>query len=238
MSNPTPALAHLLPPTFKQTVSQWLAEDTPSFDVGGYVVGESEQVAILYAKAKGVLAGVPFFDEVFRQVDCRARKLNLLKEKHGWKGMIAGTRKTTPGFRLVEKYAMLVGGIDTHRMDLSSMIMLKDNHIWATGSITQAVQNARKAGGFSIKIEVECQSEEEANEAIAAGADIVMLDNFDGAKLHVAAKNLRNKWEGGVVTSTGRRTFLVEGSGGLTEENVVDYFSPGGYTCNLIWGRE
>jgi len=89
-----------------------------------------------------------------------------LKEKHGWKGLVAGTRKTTPGFRLVEKYAMLVGGVDTHRMDLSSMIMLKDNHIWSQGSITNAVKKAKEVGGFSLKIEVEVRSEEEAHEAI------------------------------------------------------------------------
>ena len=63
----------------------------------------------------------------------QAHRLRLLKDKNGFKGVIAGTRKTTPGFRLVEKYGMLVGGADTHRMDLSSMIMLKDNHVWSTG---------------------------------------------------------------------------------------------------------
>ena len=63
------------------------------------------------------------------------------------------------GFRIVEKYAALVGGADTHRHDLSSMIMLKDNHIWSRGSITNAVKEARSVGGFSLKIEVECGSE-------------------------------------------------------------------------------
>ena len=59
-----------------------------------------------------------------------------LVRKSGYKGILAGTRKTTPGFRIVEKYGMLVGGIDQHRYDLSSMIMLKDNHIWSKGVIT------------------------------------------------------------------------------------------------------
>jgi nicotinate-nucleotide pyrophosphorylase (carboxylating) len=59
--------------------------------------------------------------------------LQLVRE-NGYKGILAGTRKTTPGFRIVEKYAMLVGGIDAHRIDLSSMIMLKDNHIWSKGA--------------------------------------------------------------------------------------------------------
>lgn len=66
----------------------------------------------------------------------QAHRLRLLKEKTGFKGVIAGTRKTTPGFRMVEKYGMLVGGADTHRMDLSSMIMLKDNHVWSTGTVS------------------------------------------------------------------------------------------------------
>ncbi|KAJ3208540.1 hypothetical protein HDU67_006686 [Dinochytrium kinnereticum] len=274
--------AHLLPSTFSSLVSTWLAEDVPSFDYGGFVVGETDQVAILYGKAKGVLAGVPFFDEVFRQVNCRvewvlsegtefdpaadggkkevarvygkarnillgerpalnmlarasgiatrARKLKKIQDEAKWKGVIAGTRKTTPvcgvladvgipGFRLVEKYAMLVGGIDTHRVDLSSMIMLKDNHIWASGSITKAVQAARKVGGFALKIEVECRSEAEADEAIAAGADIVMLDNFEGAGFVAASTQLKDRWRG-------KKEFLVEGSGGLTEDNVRDYFGP------------
>ncbi|KAI9330151.1 Quinolinate phosphoribosyl transferase [Zopfochytrium polystomum] len=272
MSNPTPNLAHLLPSTVSAVVTSWLAEDVPGFDYGGFVVGEAEQVAVLYGKAKGVLAGVPFFDEVFRQVGCtvtwhqaegsvvdpstsangrvavatvrgkarhlllgerpalnmlarasgiatRARKLRELKDRAGWKGVIAATRKTTPGFRLVEKYAMLVGGVDTHRMDLSSMIMLKDNHIWSTGSITSAVAAARSAGGFALKIEVECRNEAEADEAIAAGADVVMLDNFDGAGIRAAAAALRERWRG-------KREFLIEGSGGLTEENVEAYFCP------------
>ena len=64
----------------------------------------------------------------------RSRRFRDAARATGWKGVIAGTRKTTPGFRLVEKYGMLVGGIDPHRHDLSSMVMLKDNHIWATGT--------------------------------------------------------------------------------------------------------
>ncbi|KAJ3349956.1 Cullin-3 [Entophlyctis luteolus] len=262
--------ALLNPVQVQESVALWLKEDTPSFDVGGYVVGRDQQVAVLYCKGKGVLAGVPFFNEVFRQVgDCRiewlfeegveldpskshrievarvygparnllqaerpalnmlarasgiasrCRRLNELKNKAAWHGVIAGTRKTTPGFRLVEKYAMLVGGIDTHRIDLSSMIMLKDNHIWATGSISGAVAKARSAGGFSVKIEVECQNESEADEAIGAGADVVMLDNFNGPSLSIAAKSIKERW-------AGKSKFLIEGSGGLTEENVGDYFS-------------
>jgi nicotinate-nucleotide pyrophosphorylase (carboxylating) len=149
----------------------------------------------------------------------RARQLRHIKEKQNWKGVIAATRKTTPGFRIVEKYASLVGGVDQHRMDLSSMIMLKDNHIWARGSITKAVKEARSVGGFALKIEVECGNQQEAEEAIEAGADVVMLDNFDGAGIHVCAQTLKQKYQG-------RYSFLIEGSGGLTPENVTGYMSP------------
>ena len=77
-----------------------------------------------------------------------------IAKAYNWDGYIAGTRKTTPGFRIVEKYALVVGGISTHRHDLSQMVMLKDNHVWSTGSITAAVKKARSAAGFSSKIEV------------------------------------------------------------------------------------
>jgi len=68
-----------------------------------------------------------------------SRRLRQLADDHQWCGEVAGTRKTTPGFRLVEKYSLLVGGMSSHRHDLSSMVMLKDNHIWSAGSITQVV---------------------------------------------------------------------------------------------------
>lgn len=67
----------------------------------------------------------------------RCARLQAMAEAAGWRGKVAGTRKTTPGFRLVEKYAMLVGGASMHRQDLSGMVMLKDNHVWASGSITE-----------------------------------------------------------------------------------------------------
>ncbi|KAG7369024.1 nicotinate-nucleotide pyrophosphorylase [Nitzschia inconspicua] len=150
----------------------------------------------------------------------------------GWNGYVAGTRKTTPGFRVVEKYGLLVGGAATHRLDLSQMVMLKDNHIWACGSITKAVELARTAAGFSQKIEVECQNLDEALEAAAAGADIVMLDNFGPQQLRKDAAIFKEKYP----------QVLVEASGGITTETMpqylcdhVDVISQGkltqGYSC-------
>ena len=116
---------------------------------------------------------------------------------------------------------MLVGGCDPHRLDLSAMTMLKDNHVKAAGSITRAVKAAQAAGGFAIKVEVECQTEKEADEAIEVGADVVMLDNFTGEGVKSAARSLKEKWNG-------QRKFLIEVSGGLTEANVA------GFVCNDV----
>ncbi|GAA6033994.1 hypothetical protein JCM8097_000639 [Rhodosporidiobolus ruineniae] len=279
---PTPPLgtyAHLLPPSWKIVIPTWLAEDTPSFDYGGFVVGEQEETATLWGKSEGVLAGVPFVDEIFAHLGCRvewhlpegspvlpsasnpkikvatvrgparclllgervalntmarcsgiawkSRRVLLKARALGWNGIIAGTRKTTPGFRLVEKYGMLVGGVDPHRYDLSSMVMLKDNHVWSKGSITQAVHAARSTAGFALRIHVECQSLSEAREAIAAGADIVMLDNFTPAGIQEAAAALREDWVKATGAKEGEvsaaKRALVEVSGGLTEENMEEH---------------
>jgi len=238
-----PTYQHLLPPNWASIIPSWLQEDAPSFDYGGYVVGDDCRVATLSGKSPGVLAGAPFFEEIFRQLGCtvewniaegesfsgiprnaiatvtgparrllmgertalnllarcsgiayRARHIQELKFKHGFKGVIAATRKTTPGFRLVEKYGVIVGGCDTHRQDLSSMVMLKDNHIWSKGSITSAVTAARDVCGFSLKIEVECRTEQEADEAVHAGADVIMLDNFEAGRLREMLRRKRGPW--------------------------------------------
>lgn len=145
-----------------------------------------------------------------------ARNLSQLARKAGWHGRVAGTRKTTPGFRLVEKYALLVGGMDTHRYDLSSMIMLKDNHIWSCdGDIGKAVKTARAACGFSTKIEVECRSVLEAMEAAESGADVVMLDNFTPEALHPAAAEVKHAYP----------HVLVDASGGVTIDTLPAYLS-------------
>lgn len=161
-----------------------------------------------------------------------ARELAEEVKKLSWQGQVAGTRKTTPGFRMVEKYALLVGGISTHRYDLSQMIMLKDNHIWAAGGVTEAVCKARRAGGFSIKIEVECRSISEARAAASAGAEVVMLDNFEPQALEKAVSVLKAE----------SPHLVLEASGGIKKETLQQYCLAGvdvvslskttqGYSC-------
>ncbi|CAE7350373.1 qprt [Symbiodinium natans] len=147
----------------------------------------------------------------------QTNRLVAIKQEHGWHGEIAATRKVTPGFRLFEKYAVVVGGGVPHRMTLSDMTMLKDNHCWACGGDIQAmVRKARSACGFSNKIEVECQSLAEAVEAATAGAEVVMLDNFPAPEAKTAAAKLKEQFPHGLT---------VEISGGLNEETAAEYFS-------------
>ncbi|HYA48378.1 MAG TPA: carboxylating nicotinate-nucleotide diphosphorylase [Burkholderiales bacterium] len=96
----------------------------------------------------------------------------------GTKARILDTRKTTPGLRLLEKYAVRMGGGTNHRLGLSDMVLIKDNHLRYVGSIAEAVHRARAAVAARVKVEVEVTSLDELGQALAAGADIVMLDNM------------------------------------------------------------
>jgi nicotinate-nucleotide pyrophosphorylase (carboxylating) len=127
--------------------------------------------------------------------------------------IIAGTRKTTPGFSYFEKMAIKDGGGDTHRLSLDDMAMIKDNHVAACGGVGKAVKILRKQLSFSRKIEAEAQDLEMALEAARAGADIVMLDNFTPLEARKTAIRLRKEFPG----------VLIEISGGITEETVARY---------------
>jgi nicotinate-nucleotide pyrophosphorylase (carboxylating) len=106
---------------------------------------------------------------------------------------VVDTRKTTPGLRLLEKYAVRMGGASNHRAGLDDGILIKDNHIAAAGSLTLAVQRARAHASHLLKIEVECDSEEQAREAIAAGADAILLDNMTPDQLRRAVALIREQ---------------------------------------------
>ena len=100
-------------------------------------------------------------------------------QRAGSQTKIVDTRKTTPGMRIFEKEAVRIGGGTNHRFNLSDGVMLKDNHLDAAGGVAQAVRMAREHAPFVRKIEVECESLEQVEEAVGAGADIIMLDNMD-----------------------------------------------------------
>jgi nicotinate-nucleotide pyrophosphorylase (carboxylating) len=137
---------------------------------------------------------------------------------------VLDTRKTTPGLRTLEKYAVRMGGGMNHRIGLYDAALVKDNHIEATGSIAEAVKAVRRHAPFMAKVEVEASNLQQVQEAIDAGADVVMLDNMTLAQMSEAVK-LVNKRAG------------VEASGGITLGNIrevaatgVDYISSGALT--------
>ncbi|ACV59484.1 carboxylating nicotinate-nucleotide diphosphorylase [Alicyclobacillus acidocaldarius] len=104
---------------------------------------------------------------------------DAVREIAGTRARILDTRKTTPGWRALEKYAVRVGGGWNHRFALDDMVLIKDNHIAIAGGVREAVSRAKARAGFAHKIEVEVESLEQLEEAIAAGADVVLLDNMD-----------------------------------------------------------
>jgi nicotinate-nucleotide pyrophosphorylase (carboxylating) len=119
---------------------------------------------------------------------------------------VTDTRKTTPGFRLLEKEAVRVGGAANHRFDLGSGVLIKDNHLAVAGSIAEAVLRARAVAPHGMKIEVEVDGLEQLDAALQAGADIVLLDNFSAADVEEAVRRVRAR----------NPRPLVEVSGGVT----------------------
>lgn len=150
-----------------------------------------------------------------------------VKETLGTKGTIADTRKTLPGLRSIQKYAVTCGGGRNHRYNLSDCAMLKDNHIDAKGGITPAVKALREKIGHTVKIEVETRTLDEVREALSAGADIIMLDNMDNETMAQAVSIVDGK-------------ALLEASGNLTAERIrsvaelgVDILSIGALTHSV-----
>jgi nicotinate-nucleotide pyrophosphorylase (carboxylating) len=142
----------------------------------------------------------------------------------GTKTTLLDTRKTTPNNRIFEKYAVRVGGGKNHRYNLSDGVLLKDNHIGAAGSVTNAIKMAKAYAPFVRKIEVEVETFDMVKEAVSAGANIIMLDNMSHEQLKEAIEYINGRAE-------------VEVSGNVTKENIarltdlgVDFISSGALT--------
>ncbi|NVB79441.1 MAG: carboxylating nicotinate-nucleotide diphosphorylase [Kofleriaceae bacterium] len=133
----------------------------------------------------------------------------------GTKARVVDTRKTTPGFRVLEKAAVLAGGCGNHRFDLGSGVLIKDNHIAACGSVRAAVEAAKVKAPHPLRVEVEVTNLGELDEALAAGAEVVLLDNMTPAQVEVAAARAHS------------RNVLVEVSGGITLATIGDYARAG-----------
>lgn len=157
-------------------------------------------------------------------LNCMQRMSGIATLTHDWDQRLVGTktklldtRKTTPNFRLCEKWAVAIGGGTNHRYGLYDMIMLKDNHIDYNGSITNAVQMAKdyiEKNKLSLKIEVETRNLDEVEEAIKANVDRIMLDNMDIATMTEAVKMINGTTE-------------TEASGGITRDQLKDVAKTG-----------
>lgn len=194
----------------------------------GAKVAPGVLIASIAGPAAPILTGERVALNFLQRLSGIATKTAALTEQlAGTRVRLLDTRKTTPGLRVLEKYAVRTGGGHNHRMNLSDGILIKDNHIQAAGGITQAVKAAKRHAPRNLKIEVETENLQQVSEALQAGADIIMLDNMDLPLMKEA-----------VALVNGRA--LTEASGKMNQNNLravaatgVDMISVGALTHSV-----
>ena len=175
----------------------------------GDLVQKGGVIARILGNAQNILTGERVALNFLQRLSGIATRTRMaVQEIAGTKAVITDTRKTTPGLRILEKYAVRIGGGSNHRFNLADGILIKDNHISAAGGIRQAVALARKAAPHMLKIEVETENFAQIEEALRAGADIIMLDNMSIEDMKHA------------VSMIGGRA-LVEASGNMGDKNLL-----------------
>ena len=176
----------------------------------GEPVSAWSKIAELNGPTRGILKGERIALNFLQRLSGIATRTRKFVEKvKNFPVRIADTRKTTPTLRILEKYAVKAGGGSNHRMGLYDAVMIKDNHITAAGSITEAVNRIKEDIPHTVKIEVEVEKMDDVKEALEVGADIIMLDNMDADTMAQAVEMIDGN-------------ALVEASGGITEESVLD----------------
>lgn len=191
----------------------------------GDFVKKGQLLAVVNGDIRVLLSGERVALNYLQRMSGIATYTNAVaKLLEGSKTTLLDTRKTTPNCRIFEKYAVRVGGGCNHRYNLSDGVLLKDNHIGAAGSITNAVKMAKEYAPFVRKIEIEVETIEQVKEAVEAGADIIMLDNMTTEQMQEAIAWIDHRAE-------------TECSGNVTKENIarltalgVDYISSGALT--------
>lgn len=177
----------------------------------GSVVVPGDVVAYVQGKTRAILSAertaLNFFCHMSGIATATARVMEKLEDT---KCIVTDTRKTLPLLRMIEKHAVKVGGGMNHRFDLSSLVLIKDNHIKAAGSVTEAIRLASARISHTMKIECEVTSIDEALEASKAGADIIMLDNMPPSMITTIVDQLPDD-------------IYIEASGGITIDNCREY---------------
>lgn len=208
---------------FKRTFE--LLDDTSRFEANfkdGDEVKKGDLLGVIYGDIKAILSGErTALNYLQRMSGIATITREYMNELEGTNTTLLDTRKTTPNMRPFEKYAVTVGGATNHRYNLSDGVLLKDNHIGAAGSITRAIEMARAYAPFVRKIEIETETLEQVEEAVLAGADIIMLDNMDNDTMRKAVEIIDGKAQ-------------TECSGNVTKERLksiaevgVDFVSCG-----------
>ncbi|WPS87961.1 carboxylating nicotinate-nucleotide diphosphorylase [Brevibacillus halotolerans] len=198
------------------------------FVTEGSQVQKGDVIAEVTGSVQAILTGERLALNLLQRLSGIATRTQLfVKEISHTQARIVDTRKTTPGLRLLEKYAVRVGGGHNHRFALYDAVMIKDNHSKGAGGIKEAVRKAREAIPHTMKIEVEAESLMQVQEALEAGADIIMLDNMSCDMMREAVQIISGK-------------AIIEASGGVTLETVraiaetgVDVISVGGLTHSV-----
>lgn len=194
----------------------------------GDFVEKGEKILIVEGKSRALLKAERTALNILQRLSGIASETRKYVEKIiGFNTKVVDTRKTTPGLRMLEKYAVRVGGGTNHRFSLSDGVLIKDNHIKAAGGIKQAVESVRMAVPHTVKIEVETETLEQVKEALDSGADIIMLDNMPPDLMAQAVKLIGGK-------------AITEASGNVTLDNIqkvaatgVDIISVGAITHSV-----
>ncbi|MGX4582971.1 carboxylating nicotinate-nucleotide diphosphorylase [Paenibacillus chitinolyticus] len=190
----------------------------------GEFVSKGTVIAIVTGNTRSILKGERLALNLLQRMSGIAtRTRQYVNALEGLPTRLVDTRKTTPGHRMLEKYAVRVGGGFNHRYGLYDAVMIKDNHIKGAGSITAAVRAARSRIPHTMKIEVEVENFEQLDEAIAVGADIIMLDNMRAADMAKAVS---------IVKSQAPHV-LVEGSGSVTLETIKSLAETGVHVISV-----
>ncbi len=181
----------------------------------GSDVRKGDAVLEVEGNARSILAGERVaLNFVGRMSGIATLTRNMQQAVGNHKARIAATRKTTPNLRVVEKYAVVVGGGAPHRYGLDDAMMIKDNHIAMAGGITAALKRARQSAGHTDKIEIEVDNLEQLKEVLETGADIIMLDNMSTPDMEAAVKLIAGR-------------ALVEASGNVTLDRIPEIASTG-----------
>ncbi|MDR0446412.1 MAG: carboxylating nicotinate-nucleotide diphosphorylase [Oscillospiraceae bacterium] len=194
----------------------------------GAAVKSGEIIAELEGASRAILTGERVALNLLQRLSGIAtRTSKAVSAVRGTGAKILDTRKTTPGLRALEKYAVRAGGGHNHRFGLGDGVLIKDNHIKASGGITRAVASARAAAPHTLKIEVETETPEQVSEALYAGADIIMLDNMTTEAMAAAVRFIAGR-------------ALTEASGNMdardlreVAETGVDFISLGALTHSV-----